>query len=59
MLSALRQYAISTGNPLWGRGDLHNAPAYDQQPHSTSFFSDKKVMGISVMANMEEFKCKS
>ncbi|KAF2534636.1 hypothetical protein F2Q70_00031761 [Brassica cretica] len=42
MLPALRQYAISTGNPLWGLGDPHNAPAYDQQPHSTSFFSDKR-----------------
>ncbi|KAJ4908158.1 Inactive beta-amylase 9 [Raphanus sativus] len=40
MLSALKHYAESTGNPLWGLGGPHDAPAYDQQPHSTSFFSD-------------------
>ncbi|KAJ4872012.1 Inactive beta-amylase 9 [Raphanus sativus] len=40
MLSALKQYAESSGNPLWGLGGPHDAPAYDQQPHSTPFFSD-------------------
>ncbi|KAH0860507.1 hypothetical protein HID58_088768 [Brassica napus] len=40
MLSALKHYAESTGNPLWGLGGPHDAPAYDQQPCSTSFFSD-------------------
>ncbi|KAF3567696.1 hypothetical protein DY000_02018567 [Brassica cretica] len=40
MLSALKHYAESTGNPLWGLGGPHDAPAYDQQPHSTPFFSD-------------------
>ncbi|KAH0907117.1 hypothetical protein HID58_038944 [Brassica napus] len=40
MLSALKHYAVSTGNPLWGLGGPHDAPAYDQQPHSTPFFSD-------------------
>ncbi|XP_013630003.1 PREDICTED: inactive beta-amylase 9 isoform X1 [Brassica oleracea var. oleracea] len=40
MLSALKHYAESSGNPLWGLGGPHDAPAYDQQPHSTSFFSD-------------------
>ncbi|XP_010454120.1 PREDICTED: inactive beta-amylase 9-like [Camelina sativa] len=40
MLSALKGYAESTGNPLWGLGGPHDAPAYDQQPHSSSFFSD-------------------
>ncbi|CAH8381444.1 unnamed protein product [Eruca vesicaria subsp. sativa] len=39
MLSALKHYAESTGNPLWGLGGPHDAPAYDQQPLSTSFFS--------------------
>ncbi|KAL1209081.1 Inactive beta-amylase 9 [Cardamine amara subsp. amara] len=40
ILSALKQYAESTGNPLWGLGGPHDAPAYNQQPHSYSFFSD-------------------
>lgn len=40
MLSALKHYAESTGNPLWGLGGPHDAPAYDQQPNSSSFFSD-------------------
>ncbi|CAN8255934.1 unnamed protein product [Cochlearia groenlandica] len=40
MLSALKRYAESTGNPFWGLGGPHDAPAYDQQPHSSSFFSD-------------------
>ncbi|ESQ41872.1 hypothetical protein EUTSA_v10013215mg [Eutrema salsugineum] len=40
MLSALKQYAESTGNPLWGLGGPHDAPTYNQQPHSSSFFSD-------------------
>ncbi|KAJ0243813.1 Inactive beta-amylase 9 [Hirschfeldia incana] len=40
MLSALRHYAESKGNPLWGLGGPHDAPAYDQQPDSTPFFSD-------------------
>ncbi|AED92597.1 Glycoside hydrolase family 14 [Arabidopsis suecica] len=40
MLSALKGYAESTGNPLWGLGGPHDAPAYDQQPNSSSFFSD-------------------
>lgn len=40
MLSALKHYAESSGNPLWGLGGPHDAPAYDQQPHSTPFFSE-------------------
>ncbi|KAG2264397.1 hypothetical protein Bca52824_071476 [Brassica carinata] len=36
----------AVGNPLWGLGDLNKAPAYDQQPHSTSFFSDKRSWEI-------------
>ncbi|KFK27522.1 hypothetical protein AALP_AA8G394100 [Arabis alpina] len=40
MLSALKHYAESTGSPLWGLGGPHDAPAYDQQPHYSSFFSD-------------------
>ncbi|KAJ4882522.1 Inactive beta-amylase 9 [Raphanus sativus] len=40
MLSALKDYAESKGNPLWGLGGPHDAPGYDQQPHSTPFFSD-------------------
>ncbi|KAL0717465.1 hypothetical protein Bca4012_066787 [Brassica carinata] len=48
MLSALSQNARSTGNPLWGLGGPHNATAYNQQPRSTSFFSDKGGSGMSL-----------
>ncbi|KAL0758241.1 hypothetical protein Bca101_095909 [Brassica carinata] len=47
MFSALRQY-VSTGNPLWGLRPPHNAPTYDQQPHSTSFFSYKDPGNLSM-----------
>nr|VDD09578.1 unnamed protein product [Brassica oleracea] len=47
MFSTLRQY-VSTGNPLWGLRPPHNAPTYDQQPHSTSFFSYKDPGNLSM-----------
>ncbi|CAN6884527.1 unnamed protein product [Brassica oleracea var. botrytis] len=47
MFSALRQY-VSTGTPLWGLRPPHNAPTYDQQPHSTSFFSYKDPGNLSM-----------
>ncbi|KAF3595297.1 hypothetical protein DY000_02025092 [Brassica cretica] len=46
------QYAISTGNPLWGLGDPNKAPAYDQLPHSTSFFSEKSGSGVSLCGKL-------
>ncbi|WZZ89831.1 hypothetical protein YC2023_118410 [Brassica napus] len=47
MFSTLRHY-VSTGNPLWGLRPPHNAPTYDQQPHSTSFFSYKDPGNLSM-----------
>ncbi|CAN6842241.1 unnamed protein product [Brassica oleracea] len=40
---------VSTGNPLWGLRPPHNAPTYDQQPHSTSFFSYKDPGNLSMV----------
>ncbi|OMO98391.1 Glycoside hydrolase, family 14 [Corchorus olitorius] len=40
MLNRLKQYAEANGNPLWGLGGPHDAPAYDQSPNSTNFFKD-------------------
>ncbi|KAK7331324.1 hypothetical protein VNO77_25546 [Canavalia gladiata] len=40
MLSFLKQHAEASGNPLWGLGGPHDAPAYDQSPYSTGFFKD-------------------
>ncbi|XP_027361134.1 inactive beta-amylase 9 [Abrus precatorius] len=40
MLSFLKQHAEASGNPLWGLGGPHDAPAYDQSPYTNSFFKD-------------------
>ncbi|GLT99204.1 hypothetical protein SLE2022_166570 [Rubroshorea leprosula] len=40
MLNYLKQHAEATGNPLWGLGGPHDAPAYDQSPSSNNFFKD-------------------
>lgn len=40
MLNNLKQHAEASGNPLWGLGGPHDAPSYDQSPHSTNFFKD-------------------
>ncbi|KAJ8767545.1 hypothetical protein K2173_017614 [Erythroxylum novogranatense] len=41
MINLLKQHAESTGNPLWGLGGPHDAPNYDQFPHSNNFFKDE------------------
>ncbi|XVF38633.1 hypothetical protein REPUB_Repub20aG0119100 [Reevesia pubescens] len=38
MLNLLKQHAEATGNPLWGLGGPHDAPAYDQSPNTNNFF---------------------
>lgn len=40
MLSILKQHAEASGNPLWGLGGPHDAPAYNQSPNSNCFFRD-------------------
>ncbi|CAN4106198.1 unnamed protein product [Withania somnifera] len=40
MLNSLKQYAESSGNPLWGLGGPHDAPGYDQQPMTSNFFKE-------------------
>lgn len=40
MLNLLKQHAELSGNPLWGLGGPHDAPRYDQLPHSNNFFKD-------------------
>ena len=40
MLRILKQHAEASGNPLWGLGGPHDAPAYEQSPNSTNFFKD-------------------
>lgn len=39
MLANLKQQAEANGDPLWGLGGPHDAPAYDQSPLSGGFFS--------------------
>ncbi|KAL8486288.1 hypothetical protein ACS0TY_023118 [Phlomoides rotata] len=41
MLSNLKQHAETNGNPLWGLGGPHDAPAYDKSPLSGGFFAEK------------------
>ncbi|KAF8017019.1 hypothetical protein BT93_H2275 [Corymbia citriodora subsp. variegata] len=40
MLALLKEHGETTGNPLWGLGGPHDAPAYDASPSSNSFFKD-------------------
>ncbi|KAK6122961.1 hypothetical protein DH2020_043295 [Rehmannia glutinosa] len=40
MLSNLKQHAEKHGNPLWGLGGPHDAPAYDNCPISGGFFME-------------------
>ncbi|KAK4493497.1 hypothetical protein RD792_005841 [Penstemon davidsonii] len=40
MLSDLKLHAEKIGNPLWGLGGPHDAPAYDQSPLSEGFFRE-------------------
>lgn len=40
LLSSLKQYAESHGNPLWGLGGPHDAPGYDQPPMTSNFFKE-------------------
>lgn len=42
MLNSLKQYAESSGNPLWGLGGPHDAPGYDQQPMTSKFFKENE-----------------
>lgn len=42
MLSSLKQYAESNGNPLWGLGGPHDAPGYDQPPMTSNFFKENE-----------------
>lgn len=42
MLSSLKQYAESNGNPLWGLGGPHDAPGSDQPPMTSTFFKDNE-----------------
>ncbi|KAJ4823071.1 hypothetical protein Tsubulata_009597 [Turnera subulata] len=40
MLGLLKKHAEATGNPFWGLGGPHDAPAYGQLPNTSSFFND-------------------
>ncbi|KAK4372546.1 hypothetical protein RND71_007930 [Anisodus tanguticus] len=40
MLNSLKQYAESSGNPLWGLGGPHDAPAYEQRPMTSNFYKE-------------------
>ncbi|KAK4737771.1 hypothetical protein R3W88_001468 [Solanum pinnatisectum] len=42
MLSSLKQYAESNGNPLWGLGGPHDAPGYHQPPMASTFFKENE-----------------
>lgn len=41
MLDLLKQHAEASGNPLWGLGAPHDAPAYNESPMTSSFFKEQ------------------
>ncbi|KAG0476853.1 hypothetical protein HPP92_013694 [Vanilla planifolia] len=40
MLANLKKHAEENGNPLWGLGGPHDAPAYNQNPDTSGFFRE-------------------
>ncbi|KAH7666838.1 Beta-amylase protein [Dioscorea alata] len=40
MLADLKRHAEKSGQPLWGLGGPHDAPAYNQSPENSGFFKD-------------------